>query len=251
MLASGSGSNGSEYSLYDFSKITTLVPFEPLNRWIGNGPSYAGYGKVYCEAHRHGAKVLAWNQPGPNGTACPTTQIYQWWRQTDPRMYNESAVTEWAAATAACIPAAGFDGVFFDAEFTPPGAKGRAAVTMAVCKLKEALQRTLPGAPVWFAVGAGAIVFDFAAMSEGKERCVDQCEPPRYRCHLGCILLKMPAISLLAGMIMDYCLCRALPVVAGGNPLNMRANADIRSVGGVVKHYTEQGVPMERVGKHH
>ena len=49
-------------------------------------------------------------------------------------------------------------------------------------------------------------------------------------------------------MIMDYCLCRALPVVAGGNPLNMRANADIRSVGGVVKHYTEQGVPMERVG---
>ena len=26
-------------------------------------------------------------------------------------------------------------------------------------------------------------------------------EPPRYRCHLGCILLKMPAISLLTGPV--------------------------------------------------
>ena len=25
------------------------------------------------------------------------------------------------------------------------------------------------------------------------------CEPPRYCCHLGCILLKTPAISLLTG----------------------------------------------------
>ena len=25
------------------------------------------------------------------------------------------------------------------------------------------------------------------------------CEPPRYRCHLGCILLKTPAISLPTG----------------------------------------------------
>ena len=25
------------------------------------------------------------------------------------------------------------------------------------------------------------------------------CEPPRYRCHLGCILLKIAAISLLTG----------------------------------------------------
>ena len=210
--------NGTEERFYDWSKITSVAPFEPLGRWkVGD----RAFGEVYCQAYRVGAKVLAWSQPGWNNTACAVTDVYDLWRHSDPQMYNASHIAAWATETAECLAATGWDGVLFDAEITPPdGAKGRAAVTMAVCALKRALQKVIPGAPVYFAVGAGVAAFDFANMSE-KEQCVDMW------------------------MIMDYCLCRALA------PPNLRANADIRTIDGVVQHYREFGVPMERVVSRH
>ena len=210
----GAGVNGTEERNYDWSKITSVAPFEPMGRWkVGD----RAFGEVYCEAHRVGAKMLAWNQPGWNNTACAVSHVYDLWRHADPQMYNATHIAAWATETAECLAATGWDGVLFDAEVTPPdGAKGRAAVTMAVCALKRALQITIPGAPVYFAVGAGVASFDFADMSE-KQQCVDMW------------------------MIMDYCLCRAL---AG----NLRANADIRVIDGVKQHYTQFGVPMAHVG---
>ena len=41
---------------------------------------------------------------------------------------------------------------------------------------------------------AASIVDSHFAWTGGTA--IAACEPPRYRCHLGCILLKMPAISL-------------------------------------------------------
>ena len=95
----------------------------------------------------------------------------------------------------------------------------RAAITMVVCALREELEKLLPGAAIFWSVGAGVAVFDFAAMSEGQPRCVD------------------------LWMIMDYCLCRDL-----NKPIGDRANADIRSIAGVHQHYTGFNVPMNHVG---
>ena len=55
--------------------------------------------------------------------------------------------------------------------------------------------------PVTVCDGAATVAFESAGAiallrTAGSNR---SCKPPRYRCHLGCILLKMPAISLSTG----------------------------------------------------
>ena len=47
--------------------------------------------------------------------------------------------------------------------------------------------------------GAGKTAAFGIPIIEANEPAAAECEPPRYRWHLGCILLKMPAISLLTG----------------------------------------------------
>ena len=49
----GAGVNGTEERNYDWSKITSVAPFEPMGRWkVGD----RAFGEVYCEAHRGRAR---------------------------------------------------------------------------------------------------------------------------------------------------------------------------------------------------
>ena len=54
---------------------------------------------------------------------------------------------------------------------------------------------SLVGSAAFTALIRASIAYSYAL---GAQMMVP-CEPPRYRWHLGCILLKMPAISLLTG----------------------------------------------------
>ena len=73
---------------------------------------------------------------------------------------------------------------------------------------KDMTGKPIPG-PQWVMIDLGRraqltrLVLDWET-AYGKAYTVELSEdgkgkPPRYRCHLGCILLKMPAISLLTG----------------------------------------------------
>ena len=62
-------------------------------------------------------------------------------------MYDVKAVAEWADYAARCVAANGFDGIMLDMEAIPNGATApmRPAITAAVCTLKGALKKALPG----------------------------------------------------------------------------------------------------------
>ena len=129
----GAGYNETEYTLYDWSKITTIAPFEPLGyKWPGypkppkepwpSSKEIAANG-LYCTAHRHGVKVLQWSETSYNGTGCGATGLYGWCRSVqsgkdsgNSTIFNSTAVSGWAKQTAACIVAQGFDGIMLDME---------------------------------------------------------------------------------------------------------------------------------------
>jgi hypothetical protein len=73
-----------------------------------------------------------------------------------------------------CVAASGFDGVLQDMEGIggPPlgPTKEKAVITFAVCELKRALNRTLPGSWQLWTTDTGAY-FDYAAMTE--QGCID------------------------------------------------------------------------------
>ena len=103
----GGGYNDTVEKLYDWSKITTIAPFQPL----GPKPELQ---QLYCDAHKHGVKVLDWSAKSWNGTGCGVTQLYSWCRTNSPEVYNQTAILAWAESTAACLAATGFDGVMLD-----------------------------------------------------------------------------------------------------------------------------------------
>ena len=118
---SQSHGNGTEWAYYDWDKITTLSPFETQ----GNR---AVLQKMYCEAHKHGARVLHWSEPSVFGNStggCPTPTFYSWGLHNDSRLYNTTAVAAWAAETAACVVREGFDGVLLDMERTGGPSRSR------------------------------------------------------------------------------------------------------------------------------
>ena len=111
--------NYSAPELFDWSKITVWAPFETEE----TGHNLEQYGRLFCTAHAHGARVLAWSRvpDGSGSRGCGVTDFYQWAREraTDKssnKMFNKTAIRAWASKTAACIPAAGFDGVLLDQE---------------------------------------------------------------------------------------------------------------------------------------
>ena len=134
------------------------------------------YAELYCKAHQHNTRVLAWGYESWNGGSCPVTEFYSWARNKDPRMYNSTAVQEWANVTATCVAKSGFDGVMLDQEGIggPPigTVAERTAITYAVCELKAALNKSIPGSMVAWSTDTGPY-FDYAAMT--NQGCVDLC----------------------------------------------------------------------------
>jgi hypothetical protein len=82
------------------------------------------------------------------------------------------AVLTWADEVAACIPNRGFDGVLLDQEAIDidMNQTEKEAITFAVCALKSALNKTLPGNMVAWTTDVGAY-FDYATMTQ--QGCVD------------------------------------------------------------------------------
>ena len=210
----GAGYNESEYTLYDWSKITTIAPFEPLDH---PGPPSAkkhAAQQLYCTAHKHGVKVLQWSEGSWNGTNCGASEFYSWCLKGDSRIFNDSAVQAWATSTAACINAQGFDGILLDAEgaYTVGKPKVKAAVTKAVCTLKAALHTVLPQAVLYWTADTGPY-FDYATLTND-----------------GCVDLWLD---------MDYCRC---------SPTNRGGNAALSSIAGITDTYKHYGVNTSHLG---
>ena len=218
----------------NFSKISSLVPFDDLNvegprhSKFGNDSDYA---QLWCRAHEANARILTWGAEAWDGLSCPVTEFYSWLLGTatgggegsDPRIYNETAVLGWAADVAACVPARGFDGVLLDIEgVTVPTAKERDAITFAVCALKRALNATLPGNMVAWSSDTGPY-FNYAALTSG-----------------GCV-------DLWLDMAYSWCV-----TAETHSAQRNRANAPLPFLtdpGGIIDTYTGLfGVPLERLG---
>lgn len=210
----GAGYNESDYTLYDWSKITTIAPFEPLYHPGPPSAKKRAAQQLYCTAHRHGVKVLQWSEASWNGTNCGADEFYGWCRKNDPRIFNSTAVNAWAASTAACIKAQGFDGILLDAEgsYTVGKPQVKAAVTKAVCTLKTALRRAVPHAVIYWTADTGPY-FDYGTLTAD-----------------GCVDLWLD---------MDYCRC---------SPTNRGGNAAISSIAGITEKYKSYGVNSTHLG---
>jgi hypothetical protein len=220
----------------DFRKITTLAPFDDINvagpyhqAYAKNGNN-TDYAKLWCEAKRSNTRILTWGHEGWDGNSCPVTEFYSWLRGsdtggegTDPRIYNKSAVLEWARVTAECVPLRGFDGVLLDIEGVHvPTQKERSAITFAVCALKRALNATLPGHLLAWTTDTGNY-FDYAEMT--KAGCVD----------------------LWLDMAYSWCV-----TAETHSALRNRANAPmpfLTGPGSIIDTYTSRfGVPLQKLG---
>ena len=217
----------------DWTKITSLAPFDDLNlagpyhqdyHKFGNNSDYAD---MFCKAHEHNARILSWGNQGWDGQACPVSEFYGWLLKKgegqNPLIYNQSAVLGWARTTAACIPQRGFDGILLDIEGVHvPTKKEKAAITFAVCALKRELNKTLPGNLLAWTTDVGAY-FDYKAMTEG-----------------GCV-------DLWLDMAYSWC----VPQETHSATRN-RANAPmpfLTGKGGIIDTYTNHfSVPVERLG---
>jgi hypothetical protein len=111
------------------------------------------------------------------GMKCPVNDFYSWALQCksspahDPskpegpmcqQIFNKTAVDEWAAETAECVFASGFDGVLQDMEGIggPWNSLGKmtpekAAITYAVCALKREMNKTNPGSLQFWTTDVG------------------------------------------------------------------------------------------------
>ena len=83
-------------ALYDWDKITTIAPFEPLGGGKSTVKTRAAQ-QLYCTAHKNGVKVLQWSEGSWNGTNCGAAEFYSWCIKNDPRIFNDSAVAAWAS----------------------------------------------------------------------------------------------------------------------------------------------------------
>ena len=164
--------------LFDWSKITTYAPFDQLSpRWTGNASNTDMYSDLWCTAHENKARILDWGYKNAEGVGCPVTRFYGWARdrngnKSNLEMFNQTAVLAWADEVATCIPEKGFDGVLLDQEGIDVdfNETEKEAITFAVCALKQALNKTLPGNMVAWTTDVGAY-FDYATMT--SQGCVD------------------------------------------------------------------------------
>ena len=186
--------NDTVEKLYDWSKITTIAPFQPL------GPQ-ARYHPLYCDAHKHGVKVLDAGSGTWNGSR-ELLEFYKWCLSNSLQAYNQTAILAWAERTAAGIAGTGFDGAMldFEGDYTITHPKLRAQVTVGVCALKSALTKAVPGAVLYWTVDTGRY-FDYGEMID--KQCVDMF------------------------LVMDYCLC---------NP-DSRSNAPLNRVNRASHHF--------------
>ena len=163
----GAGDSEMEHTMYDWTKITAIAPFEALG-FAPTDPSFNSTRNkqaqsLYCDAHRHRVKVLQWDDRSYNGVRCNASEFFLWAWASDKRTLNSTEVAAWASRTATCVAAQGFDGILLDAEgpcleFWGAGCKlpiapVKQAVTSAVCELKKALVAAIPGAEVHWAAG--------------------------------------------------------------------------------------------------
>ena len=154
------GTNGSEWHWYDWSKVTSIAPFEALQ------DSDDDTMHMYCTAHKNNARVLEWSMMGnpvtDNVTShCPVTELYVWARSKNStlhaKMYDDAAVAAWASASAACVAAHGLDGVLLDMEgggdSSDPAKRNqtqRDAIVKGVCALKQQLTAQIPGSVLFW-----------------------------------------------------------------------------------------------------
>ena len=103
--------------------------------------------------------VLTWGYESWNGSSCPITDFYSWALANDSRVYDSSAITEWAVAAADCAVSRGFDGILLDMEGIGGPPLGPAsmldAIFFAVCQLKGALSARLPQARIFWTADTG------------------------------------------------------------------------------------------------
>lgn len=111
----------------DWGKITTLAPFDdvscagPYHQAYAKTGNNSDYASMFCKAHAQNARILTWGKESWDGRSCPVTEFYSWLLKSekgeDPeRIYNQSAVSQWAQEVASCVPERGFDGVMLDIE---------------------------------------------------------------------------------------------------------------------------------------
>ena len=140
-------------STWDFTKIHAWAPFHNL------GPNYPNSQQLFCKAHKQNVPVLTWGYESWNGSSCPITDFYSWALANDSRVYDSSAITEWAVAAADCAVSRGFDGILLDMEGIGGPPLGPAsmldAIFFAVCQLKGALSARLPQARIFWTADTG------------------------------------------------------------------------------------------------
>ena len=123
------------------------------------------YSDLYCKAHESGSRILDWGYKNGKGASCPVTKFYGMARdrngnKSNLEMFNQTAVLAWAEEVASCIPAKGFDGVLLDQEAIDLdfNQTEKDAITFAICSLKKALNKTLPGNMLAWTADVGAYV---------------------------------------------------------------------------------------------
>lgn len=226
-----------EWQTWPWEKITVLAPFECLGPAGGprenechekgrvyhkGEPEYGVGQEMFCHAHAHGVRVLTWGYGSWNGTHCPIGEYYKWWTEKDDRVHNPQAVRDWAARSAACVSALGYDGILLDMETIggPPlgPVSERSLITAAVCELKRELNASMPGALLAWTADTGGY-FDFAELTAK-----------------GCVDLWLD---------MDYSRCSA---VETHSSTRNRSPAPIDFTAEIVQNYKNKGVPPSHLG---
>ena len=139
------GANGSEWQVFDWNKTTAIGMYD--------GKAEYNYGELQCVAHKHGARILDWNQ------ASAAFGKLGFGRRDPAFLGNATAVGIYADYMANYVSTAGIDGVILDIETgntSPPALLKalRAGNTALTCALKKALVAKVPGAVLTWAMPA-------------------------------------------------------------------------------------------------
>eukprot|EP01045_Picozoa_sp_COSAG04_P030817 COSAG04_NODE_5482_length_1601_cov_1.632490_1_plen_254_part_10 len=131
------GANGSEWQVFDWNKTTAIGMYD--------GKAEYNYGELQCVAHKHGARILDWNQ------ASAAFGKLGFGRRDPAFLGNATAVGIYAEYMATYVSTAGIDGIILDIETgntSPPALLKalRAGNTALTCALKKALVAKVPGA---------------------------------------------------------------------------------------------------------
>lgn len=79
----GAGLSELEYTLYDWTKITAIAPYEALgfDPIIDGVPQNSTKNRnaqgLFCAAHAHGVKVLQWDDRGWTGKRCNASRFFE------------------------------------------------------------------------------------------------------------------------------------------------------------------------------